>query len=81
MHGYQAPICALCDRDRSEGLPHSRRYGHVHVLNDGDDQFLACRDDERACRDLAQQKQLHLDRAAFEAFDMELPRPTLRVVR
>lgn len=83
-HGYQDAVCALCGRDRSEGLPHSRRYDHVRVLDDPDrpgDQFLVCRDDEQACHDLSAQRQVHLDRSAFEAFGVETPRPTLRIVR
>lgn len=75
-HGYQDPVCDLCGRDRSDtSLPHSRRNEHVHVLLDDatGHQFIACRDDERTCLDLARRQQVHLDRSALEAFGVEPP--------
>jgi hypothetical protein len=60
-----------------------RIYAHIRVLTDPvtGDEFLACRDDDGTCRDLAQRRQAELDRAAHDALGIETPRPALRLVR
>jgi hypothetical protein len=51
----------------------------LQILTDpGHGEFLACRGALAACRDGAAQRQVRLDRAAFESFGAEPPR--LRVV-
>ena len=83
-HGETKPVCDLCGREHFEqGGRRSRRFDHLRVLVDDatGHQFLVCSDDEPACHDRARQQQVRLDRAAFEALGIELPRPTLRLIR
>ncbi|MEU1986146.1 hypothetical protein [Nocardia sp. NPDC019395] len=82
-HGHNDPLCQLCRRDYSgldwfEMLTH-----HVEILTEpaSRKQFLVCRGLPKSCREGAAQNQVHLDRAAADLLDIELPRPTLRVVR
>lgn len=60
-----------------------RIYAHVRVLTDpvSGDEFLACRDDERTCADLAQRRQAELDRAAYDTLGIATPRPLLRLIK
>lgn len=79
-HASDPLVCGLCDRVRAD-LDHLGRPRLLRVLEAGPgDQILVCRDNERTCADLTEQRQVHLDRTAFEAFGVEPPRPTLRVV-
>jgi hypothetical protein len=80
-HPTDPLVCALCGRTRSEP-DYLGRPAALRVLDDGElPPILVCRDLDRACRDGAAQRQVHLDRAAFDAFDAEPPRPRFRVVR
>jgi hypothetical protein len=79
-HGTTRPRCALCGRDY-EGLSWQRIRDGLVVLDDRlDGEFLACRDMPRSCRDGAVQRQVHLDRAAFDALGIPKPSPVLRVL-
>jgi hypothetical protein len=86
QHGLDPPVCTLCERDARDRSPATStvldQYRRLEVITDPEtgEQFLACRDDRRACNDLARRRQVELDRAAFEAFSLEPPRPQLRVV-
>jgi hypothetical protein len=80
-HGYTRPVCALCGRDY-EGLSWQQIRDGLAVLNDRlDGEFLACRDMPQSCRDGAAQRQVQLDRAAFEQLGAELPSPRLRLIQ
>ncbi|MBF6301651.1 hypothetical protein IU459_29535 [Nocardia amamiensis] len=90
-HGWTAPICALCETDYRPHVP-GRNGGFdgwlelrrlVEILTDPatGDKFLACAGMPQSCRDGAKQKQLQLDRDVADGFGIELPRPTLRLVR
>ena len=71
----------VCDRTRGD-LDYLGRPKSLRVLEAGPgEQVLVCRDDEWTCSDLAQQRQVHLDRVGFAAFGVEPPRPRLRVVQ
>jgi hypothetical protein len=64
-HGYQDPVCDLCERNRTDtNLPWSQRNDHVRVLVDepNGDQLVVCRDDTRACSDLTRRAQLQVVR-------------------
>ncbi|MCU1630642.1 MAG: hypothetical protein JWP64_5591 [Pseudonocardia sp.] len=78
-HGTSRTFCDLCGRDRSVDLTHRNRFVDLRLLVDErtGDQLLVCADDEQACRELAAQHQVELDRAAL---GVETPRPTLRVI-
>ncbi|MFG1913020.1 hypothetical protein [Kribbella sp. NPDC048928] len=52
----------------------------VGTVDDGIEQVLVCRTDKNACRDLSDQRMLHLDRAAFEGFGLEFEAPRLRAL-
>ena len=79
-HGQTTPRCAVCDRDY-EGRSWEQLRDDLQILTDPDHgEFLACRGAPQACRDGAAQRQVHLDRAAFEQLGAEPPRPRLRVV-
>ncbi|WP_280490341.1 hypothetical protein [Nocardia carnea] len=81
-HEQSDPVCALCGTDYS-GRAGDRLAWRLY-LDLVDDPtggvFLACRGMPRACGDGAAQNQLHLDRAAFDLFGLDLPRPRLRLV-
>ena len=72
-HGYTDPVCALCGRDRSEGLPRTRRYENLRVINDeqSGEQYLACLADDPEC----------FDRFFRLAGIEPPPRPRLRLIR
>jgi len=77
-HGYSAPTCMLCGRNRADPrLPASRRYKHLDVVSDAvtGEQYLVCGDDPVTCLDLADQR--HVARAGAAA---AAPRPHLRLV-
>lgn len=78
-HGYTDPVCALCGRDRSEGLPRTRRYENLRVINDeqSGEQYLACLADDPECFDLVQQEVAE----ANWALKPPPPRPALRLIR
>ena len=79
-HGTTRPRCVLCGRDY-EGLSWQQVRDALVVLEDRlDGEFLACRDMPQSCRDGAAQRQVHLDRAAFDALGIEKPAPMLRVL-
>lgn len=76
-------MCALCGRGRwaTDGV--AGRWADLEILTvDGRpaEQVLVCRTDRRTCHDLADQKLMHTDRAAFEALGLELPPPHLRAI-
>ena len=81
-HGYTNPQCQVCGTDHHGHSWQDLRTRYVQILTDpsSGDEFLVCRDLPRACRDGAAQQQVQLDRAAAEAFGIQLPRPTLRLV-
>jgi hypothetical protein len=79
-HGTTRAQCALCGRDYQGQSWQQIRDGLV-VLDDRlDGEFLACRDMPQSCRDGAAQRQVHLDRAAFDALGIPKPAPVLRVL-
>lgn len=81
-HEQSDPVCAVCFADysnRAGGVFEWRSY--LDLIDDpAGGMFLACRRLPRACRDGAAQNQLHLDRAAFDSFSLDLPGPRLRLV-
>jgi hypothetical protein len=83
-HGWTPPICVTCGHDH-QGYPgrnwEALRARDIQILTDpaSGGTFLVCRDLPQACREGSAQRQLHLDRAAFDAFGLELP-PRLRVI-
>ncbi|MGW5384003.1 hypothetical protein [Nocardia sp. NPDC003963] len=83
-HGWTPPICATCGHDH-QGYPgrdwEALRDRDIQILTDPatGGTFLVCRDLPQSCREGSAQRQLHLDRAAFDAFGLELP-PRLRVI-
>ena len=80
-HGTSHPRCALCGRDY-EGLSWRQIRDALAILEDRlDGEFLACRDMPKSCRDGAAQRQVHLDRAAFDALGVAKPPPVLRAVK
>jgi hypothetical protein len=81
-HPLTHPVCVLCDRYRPDADPDTGRLDDLEIFNDRgpDDQILVCKTDLQACRDAAAQRQLHLDRAAFEAFDLDYTPPRPRSV-
>lgn len=79
-HGHDEPVCVLCGKDYND-RPAQRWRDGLQVLDDpSGGQFVVCRGMPRACQEGAAQRQVHLDRAAFEAFGAEPPRPRLRMV-
>ena len=79
-HGITRPRCVLCGRDY-DGLSWRQIRDALVILHDPlDGEFVACRDMPQACRDGAAQRQVHLDRAAFDALGVDKIRPTLRVL-
>ena len=80
-HGFTPPVCALCGHDY-EGRTWLQIVRHdLQILKDSiDGEFLACRDMPQACRDGADQRQMHLDREAFDAFGIPTQAPKLRVI-
>lgn len=82
-HGWTAPICVLCEQDHQGhvGRDWAALRREVEILDDPrGGTFLVCRDSPQSCRDRADQRMLHLDRAAAEGFGIDVPRPRLRVV-
>ncbi|MEH1124774.1 hypothetical protein [Micromonospora sp. CPCC 206061] len=81
-HPLTEPKCALCGADHAGHDWLALRSRYVQVVADPatGDQFLACRGMPRSCQDGAAQRQLHLDRAAAEAFGLEPRPPAVRVV-
>lgn len=83
-HGWTVPICALCEKYHQGYVVRdwSALQREVEILDDPatGGTFLVCRDSPQSCRDRAAQKQLHLDRTAAAGFDLEAPRPRLRVI-
>ena len=80
-HGTTRAQCALCGRDH-DGESWQRIRDALTILDDPlDGEFLACRDMPRSCREGAAQRQVHLDRAAFDALGVAKPPPALRVVK
>jgi hypothetical protein len=89
-HPFTAAVCALCGTDYddpTEATLHPRtdweRLRRVlDIITDPTtgEQFYACAGGPRACYDGADQRQVHLDRAAFEGLGFEPPRPRLQVV-
>lgn len=81
-HGQTRPECALCCHDYS-GLPWQQFRRRLTILHDKveDTQFLACTDMPPSCRDGYAQRQMRLDRAAFEAFGIEPPPVQLRLIQ
>jgi hypothetical protein len=80
-HGTTEPVCALCGHDYSGRTWQQLRDTDLQILTDTlDGEFLACRDMPKACREGASQRQVHLDRAAFDGFGIEMPRPRLEVI-
>jgi hypothetical protein len=79
--GTSRPRCTLCGRNY-EGQPWQEiRDALVVVFDVGiDGEFLACRDMPQSCRDGAARRQVHLDRAAFDALGIPKPAPVLRVL-
>jgi hypothetical protein len=83
-HGWTPPICVTCGPDH-QGYPgrnwEALRARNVQILTDPatGGTFLVCRDLPQSCREGSAQRQLHLDRAAFDAFGLELP-PRLCVI-
>lgn len=89
QHGWSDAVCQLCRRERP-GFDAVGRFAHLRLYSWeetgqrgglGPEQWLACADDTRACHDLSAQRQLHLDKTAFDALGLELPDPRLRVIR
>lgn len=73
-HRVDAAVCAICHRTRDEGPYPLRWRRHLEILEDTrDGQFLACRDDVNACRELAARRQEDLDRRAFEGLGLPAP--------
>lgn len=93
-HPMDPPVCVLCGRDRGPAVDPGGRWRDLEILTvppggpasfdvaleAGNEQVLVCRTDKRACDDLAKQRMLHLDRAAFEGFGLEFEAPRLRAV-
>ena len=80
-HQVDEPVCRLCERHRGDDTDLLAWRRHLRVLSDSlDGEFLACDDDLRTYMDLAAQRQVHLDRAAFEGLGMDVPAPQLRVL-
>lgn len=80
-HPLSAPICALCGHDYTGRSWQELRDVDLRILAlAGGEQFLACRDMPQSCYDGYQQRQMHLDRAAFEGFDLPVPAPQLRII-
>ena len=79
-HGTTHPQCAVCGHDY-EGQSWQRIRDALVILDAGaDGEFLACRDAPKSCLDGAAQRQVHLDRAAFDALGVDKPPPVLRVL-
>lgn len=81
-HPLTTPTCELCGREhpRHDWLALRSRHVQVHTDPATGNQFLVCRGLARSCQNGAEQRQMHLDRTAFEAFGLQPGRPTLRVV-
>lgn len=81
-HEQSDAVCALCGTDyRDRAGDRLAWRSHLDLVDDpAGGVFLACRGMPRACRDGAAQAQLHLDRAAFDSFGLDLPGPRLRLV-
>lgn len=80
-HELTRPQCALCGHDYTGRSWQQLARADLRILTDSTgDQFLVCRDMPRSCADGAAQRQVHLDRAAFEGFGLPVPPPTLRVI-
>ncbi|MEU7802556.1 hypothetical protein AB0B10_25180 [Micromonospora arborensis] len=80
-HELSPPICALCGHDYTGRSWYQLRTVDLRILTDSTNgQFLACRDLPTSCLDGAAQRQMHLDRAAFEGFGLPVPAPRLRVI-
>lgn len=82
QHGFSQPVCQLCGKDHHGHSWEDLCNRYVQILTDPaiGYEFLVCRDMPKACRDGAAQRQVHLDRAAAEAFEIEMRRPKLRIV-
>ncbi|MFF5037900.1 hypothetical protein [Nocardia salmonicida] len=83
-HGYTDPVCVLCGRNHLEGrsLHHweALRNKHIEILTYEHGPFVVCRGTPQSCRDLTDQKMLHLGRTVAEGFGIEMPPPRLRLV-
>ncbi|MFI5736073.1 hypothetical protein ACIA49_38525 [Kribbella sp. NPDC051587] len=81
-HPLTRPVCVLCGTLRLETDGDTGRLLNLEILNDRgpDNQILVCTTDLQACHDAAAQRQLHLDRTAFEAFDLDYTPPRLRSI-
>ncbi|MEU1813210.1 hypothetical protein [Micromonospora aurantiaca (nom. illeg.)] len=80
-HELTTPVCALCGHDYTGRSWQQLRDVDLRVLTDSTGkQFLACRDLTQSCRDGYDQRQMHLDRAAFEGLGLPVPAPQLRVL-
>jgi hypothetical protein len=82
-HPLDLPESALCGRQRPATDPDAGRLKDLKILTITGatvEQVLVCKTDLTACRDGAIQRQMHLDRAAFEGFGLEPPIPRLRLI-
>lgn len=80
-HGTTRPQCASCGHDY-DGLSWQQIRDALVVLDLGaDGEFLACRGTPQRCREGAAQRQVHLDRAAFDGLGLTKPPPALRVLK
>jgi hypothetical protein len=79
-HPTDPPVCRLCGAARWDTDPLSGRWVDLEILTvSPDDQILACCTDMKQCRDRAAQRQLHLDRAAYDELGLDnFPAPKLR---
>ena len=80
-HEATPQVCALCAKSY-ESVSWLQVRRQLSILTDPTtgDQFLACHGLPQACRDGADQRQLHLDRAVAESFGFEHRQPSLRVI-
>lgn len=65
-HGYTDTVCALCGRNRwISGVDDEHRHDHLRIATDPEtgDQFLACRDDEQTCAEIAERRQMQAHRS------------------
>lgn len=80
-HPLSAAICALCGHDFTGRSWQELRDVDLRILVlASGEEFLTCRDMPQSCRDGYQQRQMHLDRAAFEGLDLPVPAPQLRII-
>ncbi|OJF14509.1 hypothetical protein [Couchioplanes caeruleus] len=81
-HGSTRPVCSLCGRDFDD-FPREALIGRsVQILTDpvSRAETLVCKDAPQSCREGAAQRQVQLDRAAYDELGIEGPRPRLTVL-